>query len=138
LPKVGVIIIMCTCFSLFLECSKPPTNNLHGNYAYIPPFVFGALMGACFTLAKSFELSNVSSSPRFVFYLAKRSSSSTPSVCNFAKKFRTSKFSYLLFSNPTHKTKSKAGSAYMWETTNSNPPGPIIMNLANQNQGAAL
>jgi hypothetical protein len=42
-----------------------------------------------------------------------------------AKIFLTSKFSYLLFSNPTHKTKS--GTANRWETTNSNPPGLIIM-----------
>ncbi len=34
-------------------------------------------------------------------------------------------FGYLLFSNLTHKTKIK--NANMWETTNSKPPGPIIM-----------
>ncbi len=40
-----------------------------------------------------------------------------------AKIFLTSKFSYLLFSNPTHGTKT--GTTNRWETTNSNPPGPI-------------
>jgi hypothetical protein len=39
------------------------------------------------------------------------------------KIFLTSKFSYLLFSNPTHKTKT--WTANTWETTNSNPHGPI-------------
>jgi len=47
------------------------------------------------------------------------------SVCDPAKIFLTSKFSYLLFSNPTHKTKS--GTANRRETTNSKSPRPIIM-----------
>jgi hypothetical protein len=41
------------------------------------------------------------------------------SVCDHAKIFRTSKFSYLLFSNPTCKTKTAI--ANRWETTNSKP-----------------
>jgi hypothetical protein len=45
------------------------------------------------------------------------------SVCDPAKIFLTSKFSYLPFSNPTHKTKT--WTANRWETTNSNPHGPI-------------
>jgi hypothetical protein len=47
------------------------------------------------------------------------------SVCDPAKIFLTSKFSYLLFSNPTHKTKT--GTPNRRETTNSTPPRPIIM-----------
>jgi hypothetical protein len=47
------------------------------------------------------------------------------SVCEPAKMFLTSKFSYLPFSNPTHK--NKTGTANRLETTNSKPPGPIIM-----------
>jgi hypothetical protein len=39
------------------------------------------------------------------------------------KSISTSKFRYLLFSNPTHQTKT--GTAHRWETTNSNPPWPI-------------
>ncbi len=39
------------------------------------------------------------------------------------KIFFTSKFSYLLFSNPMHKTKT--GNANWLEITNTNPPGPI-------------
>jgi hypothetical protein len=45
------------------------------------------------------------------------------SLCDPAKLFHTSKFRYLLFSNPTHQTKT--GTAHRWETTNNNPPGPI-------------
>jgi hypothetical protein len=45
------------------------------------------------------------------------------SVCVPAKIFLISKFSYLLFSNPTHETKTL--NANRWETANSNPPGPI-------------
>jgi hypothetical protein len=47
------------------------------------------------------------------------------SECDTAKIFLTSKFSYLPFSNPTHK--NKTGTANSWETTNSKPPGPVIM-----------
>jgi len=36
-----------------------------------------------------------------------------------------SKFSYFLFDNPTNKTET--GTAYTWGTTNSKPPGPIIV-----------
>ncbi len=50
------------------------------------------------------------------------------SVCDPAKVFLTSKFSYLLFSNPAHQTKT--GTANMWETTNCNPSGQI--KLSNQ------
>jgi hypothetical protein len=42
-----------------------------------------------------------------------------------AKIFFTSKFSYLFICNPTHKTET--GTANRWGTTNSKPPGPIIM-----------
>ncbi len=41
------------------------------------------------------------------------------------KTFLTSKFSYLLFCNPTYKTET--GTAYRWGTSNSKPHGPIIM-----------
>jgi hypothetical protein len=51
------------------------------------------------------------------------------SVCDPAKIFLTSKvYSYFLFSNPTHQTKT--GTANKWKTTYSNPPGPI--NLSSQ------
>jgi hypothetical protein len=56
------------------------------------------------------------------------SSSDNPkrcSVCDPAKTFLTSKFSYLLFCNPTHKTKT--GIPNGWKTTNSKSLGPIIM-----------
>jgi hypothetical protein len=39
------------------------------------------------------------------------------------KYFSHPSFTYLLFSNPTHKPEN--GTANRWETTNSNPPGPI-------------
>jgi len=39
--------------------------------------------------------------------------------------FFTSKFSYLLFYNPTHKT--QIGTANTWGTTNNKPSRPIIM-----------
>jgi len=45
------------------------------------------------------------------------------SVCDPAKIFLTSKFSYLRFSKPTYKTKTGTATN-RWETTNSNPPGP--------------
>jgi hypothetical protein len=41
------------------------------------------------------------------------------------KIFFTSKFSYVLFCNPTHETET--GTANRWGTTSSKPPGPIIM-----------
>jgi hypothetical protein len=44
-------------------------------------------------------------------------------LCDLAKEILTFKFSYILFSNPAHKTKT--GTANRWETTNSNPPKPI-------------
>ncbi len=47
------------------------------------------------------------------------------SVCDLAKIFFTSKFSYVLFCNPTNKTET--GTANRWGTTNSKPSGPIIM-----------
>ncbi len=53
-------------------------------------------------------------------------SSSTMWPCK--KIFLTSKFSYLLFSNPTLEVKT--GTAKRWETTNNNPPEPI--KLSNQ------
>jgi hypothetical protein len=54
-----------------------------------------------------------------------KSSSSGAQHVTLQKIFLTSKFSYLLFSNPIHKTKT--GTANRWETTNSNLPRPIIM-----------
>ncbi len=48
------------------------------------------------------------------------------SVCDPEKIFFTSKFSYVLFSNPTHKTETQT--TKRWGTTNdSKPPGSIIM-----------
>jgi hypothetical protein len=48
------------------------------------------------------------------------------SVCDpAAKKNFTSKFSYVLFCNPTYKTET--GTANRWGTTNSKPLGRIIM-----------
>jgi hypothetical protein len=41
------------------------------------------------------------------------------------KIFVTSKFSYVLFYNPTHKT--EIGTTNQWGITNSKPPRPIIM-----------
>jgi len=44
------------------------------------------------------------------------------------KKVFTSKFSYILLWNPTHKSdKTETGIANTWGTTNSKPSGPIIM-----------
>jgi hypothetical protein len=40
------------------------------------------------------------------------------------------------FPKPTHKTKTET--ANRWETTNGKAPGPIIIGLANQKQGAAV
>jgi len=47
------------------------------------------------------------------------------SICDLSKIILTSKFSYLIFPNFTHKTKT--GTANMWETTNNKLPGSIIM-----------
>jgi hypothetical protein len=52
------------------------------------------------------------------------------SVCDLAKIFLTSKFSYSLFSNLTHKTKT--GTANRSETTNSKPPGSKSLRLGIQ------
>ncbi len=46
------------------------------------------------------------------------------SVCDPAKIFLTSKFSYFFATPPI---KQKTGTANRWETTNSKPHGPIIM-----------
>jgi hypothetical protein len=46
-------------------------------------------------------------------------------MCDLAKIFFTSKFSYLLFCNPSHK--SETGIANRWGTSNIKPPEPIIM-----------
>ncbi len=46
-------------------------------------------------------------------------------MCDLAKIFFTSKFSYVLFCNPTNKTET--GTANRWGTTTNKPPGPIIM-----------
>jgi hypothetical protein len=47
------------------------------------------------------------------------------SVCDPAKIFFTFKFSCVLFCNLTNKTET--GTSNKWGTTNSKPPGPIIM-----------
>jgi len=47
------------------------------------------------------------------------------SVCDPAKIYFTSKFSYVLFCDPTHKTEIRT--ARRGATANSKPPGPIIM-----------
>jgi len=63
------------------------------------------------------------------------------SVCELAKLlfFFTSKFSYLLFCNPTHKTmKRRRLQTNRWGTTNNKPPGPIITISQSKNQGAAV
>jgi hypothetical protein len=57
------------------------------------------------------------------------------SVCDPAKIILTSKFSYSLFSNPTHKT--KIGTANMWDTANDKPAGQLLL-LVNQKEGAAV
>ncbi len=46
-----------------------------------------------------------------------------------------SKFRYLHFSNPTHKTKT--GTSNRWQMTNSKPPGPTIM-IGESIYGAAV
>jgi hypothetical protein len=47
------------------------------------------------------------------------------SVCDRAKIFHRSKFSYLFLWYPPYKTQIVTGNG--WETTNSKPPGPIII-----------
>jgi hypothetical protein len=47
------------------------------------------------------------------------------SVCDPAKIFFTSNFSYVLFCNPTNKTET--GTKDRLGTSNNKPPGPIIM-----------
>jgi hypothetical protein len=47
------------------------------------------------------------------------------SVCDPAKIYFRSKLSYVLFCNPTHKNETWI--ANRWGTSNSKPPGPIIM-----------
>jgi hypothetical protein len=54
-----------------------------------------------------------------------KSISSGTQYVTLKKMFLTSKSSYLLFSNLTHKTQN--WTANRWETTNSKPPRPIIM-----------
>jgi hypothetical protein len=49
-----------------------------------------------------------------------------------AKIFLTSKFSYLMFWNPTHKTETETTNR--WGTTNSKPLGPIIMTVHKNTQ----
>jgi len=58
------------------------------------------------------------------------------SVCDPAEMFFTSKFSCVLFCNPTHKTET--GTANRWETTNSKPPGRIIMMGQSETQRVAV
>jgi hypothetical protein len=57
------------------------------------------------------------------------------SVCDPAKIILTSKFSYSLFSNPTHKT--KIGTANRWDTTTNKPAGQLLL-LVNLKEGAAV
>jgi hypothetical protein len=47
------------------------------------------------------------------------------SICDNTKIFFTSKFNYVLFCNPTNKT--KIGTTNRWGTTNSKSPRPIFM-----------
>ncbi len=54
-----------------------------------------------------------------------RASPPVLSMWDPAEIFFTSKFSYLLFCNPTHETETMT--VNRWGTTNSKPPGPIIM-----------
>jgi hypothetical protein len=55
--------------------------------------------------------------------------------CDLAKIFLTSKFSYLDFCNPTHKTETQA--AHMWELLIANHQDKSLC-LANQKQGAVV
>jgi hypothetical protein len=57
------------------------------------------------------------------------------SVCDPAKMIPTSKFSYSLFSNPTHKT--KIGTANRWDATTNKPAGQLLL-LVNLKEGAAV
>ncbi len=62
------------------------------------------------------------------YYFTQTSFKASPVVLSmwpYKNYFSHPSFGYLLFSNLTHKTKIK--NANMWETTNSKPPGPIIM-----------
>jgi len=59
-----------------------------------------------------------------------RSISSSAQYVTLQKYFLRPGFSYLLFSNPTHKTET--GTTNRRETTNSNPPGQI--KLSNQSE----
>jgi len=54
-----------------------------------------------------------------------KSISSGAQYVTLRKIFFTSKFSFVLFGNPTNKTET--GVANRWGTTNNKPPGPIIM-----------
>ncbi len=54
-----------------------------------------------------------------------KSISSSAQYVTLQKYVFTYKFSYVLFCNPTHKT--EIGTANRWGTTNSKPPGRIIM-----------
>jgi hypothetical protein len=61
----------------------------------------------------------------FIIKSANEQVRASPTVLSMTlqKKILPSKFSYLLFFNPTHKTKT--GTANRRETTNDKPPGPI-------------
>ncbi len=54
-----------------------------------------------------------------------KSISSGAQYVTLQRYFSHSSFSYLPFSNPTHKTKT--GTANRWESTNTKPPEPIII-----------
>ncbi len=89
---------MHSFFLVSLNLPSPPQPPLA--ITSIPPFFFVLVHGgrvACSLWPSSFELSNLSS---LVIYF---------------------------FLTPPIKLKLKAGSAYTCETTNSKPPGPIIM-----------
>jgi hypothetical protein len=98
-----------------IQKDKPKADKVHKiadplHYAILSLHKLGSTFSRCLRCT------------RFWIPLTERAS---PAVVTMWKKF-TSKFSYLLFfSNPTHQTRT--WTANRWETTNSKPPGQIIM-----------
>jgi hypothetical protein len=78
------------------------------------------------------EMQNpVCKKPTFTFFQFQQCS-----VCGPAKSFFSHpSFSYLLFSNSTHKT--KIGTANRWETSNSNLPGLIKLSSQSETGGSS-
>jgi hypothetical protein len=83
---------------------------------------------------RHFSWENVQNSPDFeqffsqvasFFMISSKSNSSSAQYVPLQNIFFTSKFSYIGFCKPTYKTET--GIANRWWTTNSKPPGPIIM-----------